>query len=189
MRRGLPVLIVAALLALPACSADMPEPGPDSATSSRVASPSEVESESPAVPADQQFTLDDQAEFDDGLLVEIAGSLGQQAAKGVQGAEATGGQVVVASVRIENNTHQPYEPADVEVTATYGNGTRAKPVVDPGHAVVSDFEGVIAIGDEGVAAVAFAVPAAERKKVTFTIDLHDDSHDPVSFTGQVATES
>jgi hypothetical protein len=187
MRRAPAVAIVAVLLALVACSAGAPEPAPAPETASSVSAPSE--SQSPSVPAGQQFTLDDQAEFDDGLLVEIAGSLGQKAAKGVKGAETTGGQVVVASVRIENNTHEPYDPGDVEVTATYGVGTPAKPVIDPGHAIVSDFEGAIAVGDEGVAAVAFAVPASERKKVTFTIDLHDDNHDPVSFTGRVATES
>ena len=57
----------------------------------------------------QQFSLDDVAEFDDGLLIEIAGAVADKAKKTDRGAEATNGEIVIASVRIENKTKSPYD--------------------------------------------------------------------------------
>ena len=56
------------------------------------------------VSEEQQFTLDDVAEFDDGLMIEIAGTVADKASKTDRGAEATNGQIVIASIRIENKT-------------------------------------------------------------------------------------
>jgi hypothetical protein len=171
------MLVVAALLAVTACSGGADEPSIDAGSASAESSA--------VIPADQQFTLDDQAEFPDGLIVEIAGSFAQKATKDIQGAESTGGQIVLASVRIENNTEAPYDPAEVEVTASYGDGTQAPPVTDPTNNLIVDFEGPVDVSDEGVTAVGFAIPTSGLAKVTFVVDLHDDAHDPVSFTGKV----
>lgn len=171
--------MAAALLAVTACSPAENVPPPDTESASASAEPS------PVISDDQGFTLDDQAEYSDGLMVEIAGSFAQKASKNVKGAESSGGQIVVASVRIENNTTAPYDPAEVEVTATYGNGTVAPPVTDPTRDLVADFEGVIDVSDEGVAAAGFAIPTSGLGKVTFVVDLHDDEHEPVSFSGKV----
>ncbi len=175
MSRGRGLLVAATLLAVTACSPARDDPPPEAAT---------------VIPDDQQFTLDDQAQFPDGLEVEIAGSFAQQAPKNIQGAESSGGHIVLASVRVENNTTGPYDPAEIEVTARYGGGPQlsqqvAPPVTDPTKYLVVDFEGVVAAGDEGVAAVGFAIPTSGLAKVTFVVDLHDDVHDPVSFSGQV----
>ena len=58
------------------------------------------------VAEEQQFTLDDVAEFDDGLMIEIAGTVADKASKTDRGAEATNGQIVIASIRIENKTQE-----------------------------------------------------------------------------------
>jgi len=177
MRRGGGLLAAAALLAVTACSAATDDLPPDTASVS--AEPSAV------IPDDQRFTLDNEAEFPDGLVVEIAGSFAQQAPKTMKGTEASGGQIVLASVRLDNNTAAAYDPAETEVTATYGEGTVAPPVIDPTNELVADFEGAIDVGDEGVAAVGFAIPTSGLAKLTFVVDLHDDTHDPVSFSGKV----
>ena len=72
----------------------------------RAATPAEV-------PKAQQFKLDDAAEFDDGLLIEIAGTVADKATKTDRGAEATNGQIVIASVRIENKTKKSYDAKGV----------------------------------------------------------------------------
>jgi hypothetical protein len=65
------------------------------------------------VPKAQQFKLDDVAEFDDGLVIDIAGTVADEAAKTDRGAEATNGEIVIASIRLENNTKKPYDAQDV----------------------------------------------------------------------------
>jgi len=69
------------------------------------------------VPKGQQFKLDDVAEFDDGLVIDIAGTVAEEAAKTDRGAEATNGETVIASIRIENNTKKPYDAEDVLIGA------------------------------------------------------------------------
>jgi hypothetical protein len=125
------------------------------------------------------------AEFDDGLVVEIAGSVADKAKKTDKGAEATKGQIVIASVRIENGTKHAYDAAPVQITATYGTGTAANLIVDKTNELQPGFAGPIKPKDESIATVGFAVPYAQLKRVTFIIDPNDDEHDPVSFTGEV----
>ena len=144
--------------------------------------PSATTTEPPAV---QRFTLDEAAEFDDGLIIEIAGSVADKAKKTDKGAAATKGQIVIASVRIENGTKHTYDAAPVQITATYGNGTSAELIVDKTGELQRGFAGKVKPNDESIATVGFAVPYAQLKRVTFIVDPDDDEHDPVSFTGKV----
>ena len=93
--RRLPGALIAVLLALAACGAlpaDELQPSGTSTSSNpeemsspagNSASPSSTAaSATPAeVPQEQQFGLDDVAEFDDGLVIEIAGAVADKAAK------------------------------------------------------------------------------------------------------------
>ena len=134
---------------------------------------------------DQQFTLDDTAEFDDGLTIEIAGRVAETAAGTARGAEATQGRIVVVTVLIENNTPEAYDPSEAIVTASYADGTAADPVTDPENEIGTGFAGPIAVADEGVSVVGFAVPTNQLKRVTVVVDPNDESHEPVSFAGEV----
>ena len=91
----------------PASSSPVPLPVESAASSSP--SPSATSATPGEVPEEQQFSLNDVAEFDDGLLIEIAGAVADKATKTDRGAEATNGEIVVASVRIENKTKEPYD--------------------------------------------------------------------------------
>jgi hypothetical protein len=137
------------------------------------------------VPKGQQFKLDDGAEFDDGLVIEIAGTVADKAAKTDRGAEVTNGQIVIASVRIENNTKKPYDAKGVLIGAKYGDDNDAQIIIDKTNELQSGFKGKIKPKDEDVATVVFAVPWKELNKVTFIVDPNDDVHEVISFTGRV----
>jgi hypothetical protein len=196
MRRPAGALI-GVLLALAACgvpAANEPQPDVTPTSSSLEAPPGEsTASPTPSattatpgeVPEEQQFSLDDGAEFDDGLLIEIAGSVADKAKKSDRGAEATNGEIVIASVRIENKTKEPYDAESVLIGATYGNGKDAQIIVDKTDELQSGFTGTIKPNNEDIATVGFAVPFTELKKVTFIVDPNDDVHEAISFTGTV----
>lgn len=157
-------------------------------TSTPTATPTPTPTPSPndsELPDDQRFTLDDAAEYDDGLVVEIAGSVAQKAKKTDKGAEATQGQIVIASVRIENGSNQTYDARPVEITATYGDGQDAQIIVDRTDELQSGFPGTIKPRQESVASIGFAVPFSQLARVTFIIEPNDDEHDTISFTGKV----
>src|SRR5690348_14879941 len=121
---GRRLLAAGALLTLTACGTPVSTPNPrPSATSASPAPTSSSSSSSatstaptpststapgrapvPDVSEDRRFTLDDVAEYDDGLLIEIAGAAADRARKNEKGADGTDGQIVIASVRIENGT-------------------------------------------------------------------------------------
>ena len=102
-----------------------------------------------------------------------------------RGAEATRGEIVIASVRIENGTAETIPVADVLISASYRDGTDAQIIIDKTDQLQSGFSGSIKKGDEQIATIGFAVPFSELAKVTFVVDPNDDVHDPVSFTGAV----
>jgi hypothetical protein len=195
--RRLAGALIGVLLALAACgvpAANEPQSGVTPTSSSREATPEEsTASPTPSattatpgeVPEEQQFSLDDGAEFDDGLLIEIAGSVANKAKKSDRGAEATNGEIVIASVRIENKTKEPYDAESVLIGATYGNGKDAQIIVDKTDELQSGFTGTIKPNNEDIATVGFAVPFTELKKVTFIVDPNDDVHEAISFTGTV----
>ena len=140
------------------------------------------------MPAGQQFSLDDAAEFDDGLLIEIIGAVADKAASSDRGAEATDGEIVVASVRIENKTNGPFAAQSVLIRAKYGHGKGAQMIIDRTDDLQSGFTGTIGAGDEAIATVGFAVPFSELKKVTFIVDPNDAVHEAISFTGTVSRD-
>jgi hypothetical protein len=196
--RRLPGALIAVLLTLAACGvlpANEPQPSVTSTSSnpggmSSPAGPSSnATSGTPAeVPEEQQFSLDDAGEFDDGLLIEIAGAVADKAAKTDRGAEGTNGEIVIASVRIENKTDKPYDAESVLIGAKYGDGKDAQIIIDKTDELQSGFTGTITVGDEAIATVGFAVPFSELKRVTFIVDPNDDLHEAISFTGTVHRE-
>ena len=192
--RRLSGALIGLLLALAACGGE-PATQPESSVSASssaeptplesIASPSPSATAATEVPKGQQFTLDDAAEFDDGLVIEIAGTVADKAAKTDRGAEATNGQIVIASVRIENNTKKPYDAKGVLIGAKYGDDNDAQIIIDKTDQLQSGFKGKIKPKDEDVATVGFAVPWKELNKVTFIVDPNDDVHEAISFTGRV----
>jgi hypothetical protein len=189
--RRLPGALIAVLVVLTACGVlptDQPAPSV-TGTPEGPASPADSGSPTGATPVEvpeaQQFSLEDRAEFDDGLLIEIAGAVAGMAAKTDRGAEATNGEIVIASVRIENKTEEPYAAENVLIGAKYGNGKDAQIIIDKTDELQSGFNGTINAGDEAIASVGFAVPISELKKVTFIVDPNDDVHEAISFTGTV----
>jgi hypothetical protein len=134
---------------------------------------------------DQQFSFDETARYDDGLQIEIAGTVADKAKQTDRGAEATHGEIVIASVRIENGTAETFPATDVGVSASYGSGRDAQIIIDKTDQLQSGFRGSIRRGDEQIATIGFAVPFSELGKVTVVVDPNDDVHDPVSFAGTV----
>ena len=194
----LPGAFIAVLVVLAACGVrPTSEPASSvSATSGRTDAPASpaspgigpgttATSATPAeVPEEQQFSLDD-AEFDDGLLIEIAGAVADKAARTGRAAEATDGEIVIASIRIENATREPYAAESVLIGAKYGNGKDAQIIIGKTDDLQSGFTGMIKVGEDAVSTVGFAVPFSELEKVTFIVDPNDDLHAAISFTGPV----
>jgi hypothetical protein len=185
--------LIAVLLVLAACGAQPTiQPSVPAAASSGAAtesvsspSPSETVARPAEVPDGQQFTLEDAAEFDDGLVIDIAGAVAEKAAKTDRGAEATKGEIVIASVRVENNTQKSYDAASVLIGARYGDGKDAQIIIDKTDKLQSGFPGRIKPKDDDIATVGFAVPWEELKRVTFIVDPNDGVHAAISFTGRV----
>lgn len=195
--RRLSGALIGVILALSACGlqpatapqpsvtvgASTPEPAP--AGQSATPSPSATAATAADVLKGQQFSLDDGAQFDDGLVIEIAGAVADRAAKTDRGAEATDGEIVIASVRIENNSKKAYDAGSVLIGAKYGNNKDAQIIIDKTEELQSGFQGKIKPKDEDIATVGFAVPWNQLKKVTFIVDPNDDVHETISFTGRV----
>jgi hypothetical protein len=193
MRRlqGAPIGVLLALAACGVQPANQPQPTVTSGVSPTVewtASPTTADATPAEVPEGQQFQLGDVAEYDDGLLIEIAGAVADKAAKTDRGAEATNGEIVIASVRIENNSEEPYDAESVLIAAKYGAGKDAQIIVDETDELQSGFTGTIKPNDEGIATVGFAVPFSELKNVTFIVDPNDDVHEVISFTGTISRD-
>jgi hypothetical protein len=182
--------LLGVLLTLAACGVQpanqtQSSPEPASVESAASPAPSATVATPAEVPKEQQFTFDDVAEFDDGLVIEIAGTVADKATKTDRGAEATNGEIVIASVRIENNTKEPYDAVSVLIGAKYGDGKDAQIIVDKTDELQSGFQGKIKPKSEDIATVGFAVPWTELEKVTFIVDPNDDVHEAISFTGRV----
>ena len=186
--------LIAVLLTLAACgsppASQQSRPAasgarPEGTATSVSPSPSATSATPGEVSEEQQFSLDDIAEFDDGLLIEIAGTVADKATKTDRGAEATNGEIVIASVRIENKTEEAYDAENVLIGAKYGNGKDAQIIIDKTNELQSGFSRKIKPEDEDLATVGFAVPFTELKKVTFIVDPNDDVHEAISFTGRV----
>jgi hypothetical protein len=192
--RRLQGALIGVLLALAACGvqpANQPQPTVPSGVSPTVestANPSAADATPAEVPEGQQFQLGDVAEYDDGILIEIAGAVADEAAKTDRGAEVTNGEIVIASVRIENNSQEPYDAESVLIAAKYGADKDAQIIVDETDELQSGFTGTIKPNDEGIATVGFAVPFSQLKNVTFIVDPNDGVHEVISFTGTISRD-
>ncbi len=156
---------------------------PDPSDPPTSASPSAADT--PEVPEDQRLRIGEVAEFDDGLLLEIAGAAADRARKNEKGAERTGGEMIIVSVRLENGTRHNYDPRPIRITATYGDGTAAQLMKDSGGNLQPGFGTVIEPRDETVATLGFAVPRSGLGSVTLYVDPRDGTHEPVAFAGKV----
>ena len=195
--RRLSGALIGVLLALAACgvppinqpsvapASSSPQPSAVESAASSSPSPSATGATPAEVPTQQRFKLDDVAEFDDGLSIDIAGTVADKATKTDRGAEATNGHIVIASIRIENKTKKPYDAVSVLIGAKYGDGKDAQIIIDKTDELQSGFTKKIKPKDERVATVGFAVPWKELTKVTFIVDPNDDVHEAISFTGKV----
>ena len=136
------------------------------------------------MPEDQRFTLDDVAEYDDGLLIEIAGAAADKARKSEKGAEDTDGQIVIASVRIENGSKHNFDARPIMITAVYGDGVAA---TEDDAAGSSSAASPVWSSPRTRTSPPSASPSrsSELGQVTFYLDPDDDEHDPVSFTGKI----
>src|SRR5690242_18088410 len=132
---GRRLLAAGALLTLTACGTPVSTPNPRPSATSAAPAPTTSSSSAtstaptpststapsrapvPDVSEDRRFTLDDVAEYDDGLLIEIAGAAADRARKNEKGADGTEGQIVIASVRIENGTEHNVDPRPAKITA------------------------------------------------------------------------
>jgi hypothetical protein len=173
------VLLAETLTACGRPPGDQPSPAAESAE------PSELASTPRPVPSDQRFGLEDSAHFDDGLLLEIAGTEAATAKDTDRGAEQTNGEIVVASIRLENHTGSSYDPRQMIIVATYDDGQAATVIQDETGELTTGFGEEVLDGDEGVATIGFAIPASALDEVSITLDPNDDVHEPVSFTGAV----
>ena len=179
MTKALAAILLSLLLLLAGCSTETgDQPGPGDPTGSVVNDPTDGA-------GTETFALDEVAEFDDGLLVEVAGTVATKAEVDYRGAEGNSHEIVVVSVRIENGTAQEFPAAGVVVTASYGDEVPAPLVTDPAGELQQGFSGVVPVGDEAVAPLGFAVPFSAVRRVKVTVDRGDDLFAPVSFSGPV----
>lgn len=177
-------LVALMLLLLGGCSAPGDGAG-DPASPSGVGQPSLAATPGPP-DEDGQFSLDDTAEFPDGIEVSTPGTEVRRATATQRGVEASGGQIVVVSVLISNGTSSAYDPRSALIGATYGpQHMAATMVTDSAADLLTGFAAPIAPGDEATAPIGFAIPDSGLHQVTFTVDLADDSNAPVSFSGSI----
>lgn len=169
----------------PSVTAGGASPQPVPAAPSATPSPSATAATPGEAPKRQQFTLNDMAQFDDGLVIDIAGTIAKRAAKADRGAEVTDGEIVIASVRIENKGKKAYDAQSVLIGAKYGDGRDAQIIIDKTEELTSGFKGKIKPKGQDIATVGFAVPWNQLKRVTFIVDPNDDMHETISFTGRV----
>ena len=194
MRRALLAAAVTAALLAGCTPGDQPgdaAPGGEASSASEpVGDPTGTEEGSPPEGGpDEQFGFDDTAEFEDGLLVEVAGATAVRAKPGQKGAELTSGEMIIISVRLENQTPRVYNAEPVLITVTYGTeDLDAALVTDPAGELQAGFSGAVEVGQELTAVLGFAVPFSELARVTVTVDRDDPTYEPVSFTGAVERE-
>lgn len=193
-RIGVAAIALCLVTGLGGCvQGDQPEPGDptgrvldDPTTDAQSPDPGIPDSTPTNVPdADQKYTLDDTAEFDDGLMVGISGTIATKASLTQSGADSTDGQIVIASVTIENQGPEVFEADLVTITATYGDGKVAPMITDSAGELQNAFGGEIEVGDEASVVLGFAIPFSEITKVTIVVDCADDVHVPVTFEGTV----
>ena len=165
-------------------------PVPGASASPKPADPSPSGSGSPSIgpsPAeDASFSFDDIASYAGDAEIEITGTAARTIATGMTGAESTRGQMVVVSVVVRNLATEDLDATTVLVTAASGPDDIEAPLVnDPSGGLPNAFLGVITPGAQDTADYGFAIPFTSLNRVRVTVDLGDERHEPVSFTGAV----
>ena len=184
MKRWAAVFAAAAVLLGGACSpADHPPAGANVTPASADSAEADLNAQDETT--EEDFTFDDIAEFDDGLVVEIAGTVAVKAAAGQTGAERTRGEIVIVSVRLENLTGAELDVDTIVVSCAYGAGLDAPVVTDPTGELQPGFMGVVAPDEEVIAVIGFAVPFTQLDRVVITVDRGDPAFEPVEFRGPV----
>lgn len=191
MRNGAAALLLLIPL-LGACSAA----GTPTATGSPTSSAPAVSSDAPATtpapdltdppstpPVGEQLTLDQAADFPDGLAIQIDGITAATAPAGIIGAEGTGGEVVVADVVITNSTTAAYDATGVVIHGYYRDTVGAVMLSDAGGTFGVGFADPVPAGAQRKAHVGFAIPHADAGNVTIAVDPRDGKHNAVQFHG------
>ncbi|WP_139283274.1 hypothetical protein [Raineyella antarctica] len=185
------VAVLAILLpVLTACSAPGPGTGP-AATPSASATASEapatpepdLTSAPTTPPVGQLLTLDKAADYPDGLSIQVDNVVATTAADGVDGAQGTSGQVVLADVVVTNHSRSDFDATTVVVQGYYRGNVGAVMLTDANGTLGTGFSEAVPRGEQHKARVGFAVPAADAGDVTIVVDPHDGTHDPVRFQG------
>lgn len=136
-------------------------------------------------PEGDQFTLDDRATFPNGLAYQIDTLTHQRATDEIHGADGTEGNVVVATIRVINQSTEPLPGEAIQVWGFYDN-VGAPKVVDDTGALGDSFHGEILPGEKVTATMGWAMPADRMSSVTIMIEDNQPGHTPVRFTGPVS---
>lgn len=193
-----PARIAAAALvtALAVTGCGTPPPTPESSPTPG-ASASATASAAPETPAEDnlaaptfapegdEFSLDQAAEFPDGLRVEVASITKSTANEQQHGAEGTSGTMVVVEIGLTNNTGSSYPTDPLKVFGFY-HGVGAPKIRDTSGALGDSFSGTLGNGESAVAKMAFAIPADQLDQVTVMVDTGKGDQNPVQFTGKVS---
>ena len=143
----------------------------------------------PTDPEDASFSFDDIASYEGDAEIEVTGTVARMITTGMTGAESTRGQMVVVTVLVRNVSTKDLDATTVLVTAASGPDDIEAPLIgDPTGGLANAFLGVITPGAEDTAGYGFAIPFTSLNRVRVTVDLGDEIHEPVSFTGAVQRE-
>ena len=135
---------------------------------------------------DVSFSFDDIASYDGDAEIEITGTVARTITTGMTGAETSQGQLVVVTVLIRNLSRRDLDATTVLVTAASGPDDIEAPLVhDATGGLTNGFLGTITPGGEDTADYGFAIPRTALDRVRVTVDLGDETHEPVSFAGAV----
>lgn len=134
-------------------------------------------------PIGEKLTVDQAADFPDGLSIQIDGLTAATAPAGVTGAEGTGGEVVAADVVITNRTGATYDPSALVIHGYYRDVVGAVMLGDAGGSFGVGFAAPVPAGEQRKVHVGFAVPRTEARSVTINVDPRDGKHNAVQFQG------
>lgn len=181
-------LVVLLLPVLAACSpgatgtAPSPTPTPSSSVTATTPVP-DLTSAPTTPPTGELLRLDQAADYDDGLGVQVDNVRATSAPAGTTGAEGTSGQVVLADVVITNHTAAPYDATTVVIQGYYRGNVGAVMLSDPSGGLGQGFAAAVPVGAQRKARVGFAIPTADAGNVTIVVDPRDGNHNAVRFQG------
>lgn len=156
---------------------------PGSGATAAVSAPADPTDAPTTPPIGEKLTVDQAADFPDGLSVQIDGLTAATAPAGVTGAEGTGGEVVAADVVITNRTAAPYDAGGLVIHGYYRDAVGAVMLSDAGGTFGVGFAGPVPAGAQRKVHVGFAVPRTDAGNVTINVDPRDGTHNAVQFQG------